>query len=299
MRMRKRVSLVAVMVTIAMASACASCAGHRVRLPSDDRDEVLDADDDELRKVEMKGYGYKRSRENGEKPWVEQLSSTPRAFTYRNFLSETECEHVIGLAYGRMESSEVVDENTGEGVKSHERTSKGGYILGNEDEVVRGIELRIAAWAMLPPNRGENIEVLRYNPGEEYLPHHDYFEDTINTRDGGQRMATVLMYLSDVEEGGETVFPLGAPFGWSRNPHVTAENACAMARAGSIGVLSIKPRRGDAILFYSTHINGFTDQHSLHAGCPVIRGTKWTATQWLRVGPMHVGSFKPKKIETP
>ena len=50
-------------------------------------------------------------------------------------------------------------------------------------------------------------QILHYQPMEKYEPHWDYFVDPVNTGNGGQRLATMLMYLSDVEEGGETVFP--------------------------------------------------------------------------------------------
>lgn len=49
--------------------------------------------------------------------------------------------------------------------------------------------------------------MLRYGIGQKYEPHFDYFYDQINQVRGGHRAATVLMYLSDVEKGGETVFP--------------------------------------------------------------------------------------------
>lgn len=54
---------------------------------------------------------------------------------------------------------------------------------------------------------GEDIQVLRYEHGQKYDPHYDYFTDKVNIARGGHRIATVLMYLSNVVKGGETVFP--------------------------------------------------------------------------------------------
>ena len=54
---------------------------------------------------------------------------------------------------------------------------------------------------------GEDIQVLRYEHGQKYDAHYDYFADKVNIARGGHRIATVLMYLSDVTRGGETVFP--------------------------------------------------------------------------------------------
>lgn len=54
---------------------------------------------------------------------------------------------------------------------------------------------------------GESIQILHYENGQKYEPHFDYFHDKANQELGGHRVATVLMYLSNVERGGETVFP--------------------------------------------------------------------------------------------
>lgn len=51
------------------------------------------------------------------------------------------------------------------------------------------------------------LQVLRYQSTQKYDPHHDYFSFAGRDDNGGNRMATVLMYLTDVEQGGETVFP--------------------------------------------------------------------------------------------
>lgn len=46
---------------------------------------------------------------------------------------------------------------------------------------------------------------------------------------------------------------------------------------------SVKPRRGDALLFFSLLPTAIPDTKSLHGGCPVIEGEKWSATKWIRV----------------
>lgn len=61
-------------------------------------------------------------------------------------------------------------------------------------------------WCVISEN-GEDIQVLRYEHGQKYDPHYDYFSDQDNIAQGGHRIATVLMYLTDVVKGGETVFP--------------------------------------------------------------------------------------------
>lgn len=54
---------------------------------------------------------------------------------------------------------------------------------------------------------GESIQILHYENGQKYEPHFDFFHDVANQQMGGHRIATVLMYLSNVEKGGETIFP--------------------------------------------------------------------------------------------
>lgn len=59
----------------------------------------------------------------------------------------------------------------------------------------------------LVTENGEDLQVLRYEHGQKYDAHFDYFHDKVNIARGGHRIATVLMYLSNVTKGGETVFP--------------------------------------------------------------------------------------------
>ena len=196
-----------------------------------------------------------------------------------------------------MKTSNVVDHITGKTFESKVRTSTGHFLQREQDAVVARIEERIAAFAMIPVDHGEGMQVLHYGEGQKYEPHFDYFKDHENTKHGGQRVATVLLYLSDVEQGGETIFPKGK-FVMGEPGTAGADHEAASRQPGvsscARGKLHVKPRRGDALLFWNTMMNGHEDDMSLHGGCPVIKGNKWTATKWMRVGPY--GSKKEIEI---
>ncbi|KAF3330219.1 prolyl 4-hydroxylase subunit alpha-1-like protein [Carex littledalei] len=203
------------------------------------------------------------------------VSWKPRIFLYKGFLSNEECDHIIKLSKSKLGKSMVVDNESGNSVMSEVRTSSGMFLDKRQDEVIARIEERIATWTLLPEENAENIQVLRYDLTEKYDAHFDYFSDKHNQARGGHRYATVLMYLSDVEMGGETVFPDAE--GWESQPKDNTFSDCAK------GGLAVKPVKGDAVLFYSLHPNGVPDPKSLHASCPVLKGEKWSAPKWIRV----------------
>ncbi|WZZ84553.1 probable prolyl 4-hydroxylase 7 isoform X2 [Brassica napus] len=209
---------------------------------------------------------------------VTQLSWTPRVFLYKGFLSDEECDHFIKLAKGKLEKSMVADNDSGESVESEVRTSSGMFLSKKQDEIVSNVESRLAAWTFLPEENGESMQILHYENGQKYEPHFDYFHDEVNLQLGGHRIATVLMYLSNVKKGGETVFPMWE--GATNQPKDDTWTECA--KEG----YAVKPVKGDALLFFNLHLNATTDPSSLHGSCPVVEGEKWSATRWI-----HVKSF--------
>ncbi|KAJ0042993.1 hypothetical protein Pint_19351 [Pistacia integerrima] len=207
-----------------------------------------------------------------------------RAFIYKGFLTPEECDHLIDLAKDKLEKSMVADNESGKSIESEVRTSSGMFLDKSQDEIVADIEDRIAAWTFLPAENGESMQILHYENGQKYEPHYDYFHDKVNQELGGHRIATVLMYLSSVEKGGETVFPDAE--GKLYQPKDDSWSDCA--KRG----YAVKPSKGDALLFFSLHPDATTDPSSLHGSCPVIEGEKWSATKWI-----HVRSFdKVEKV---
>ena len=176
-------------------------------------------------------------------------------------LSEHECADLIELARPRLQRTLTVDTD-GRYQVDQRRTSEGMFFAINELPLIGLIEQRLSRLLEIPVNHGEGLQILHYLPGQEYEPHYDWFDPELPsfgpmTQWGGQRIASVVMYLNSPEQGGGTAFP-------------------------TIG-LTITARQGSAVYF--AYEGG--DRTSLHAGLPVIRGEKWIATKWLRERPFR------------
>ncbi|KAK9814785.1 hypothetical protein WJX72_011443 [[Myrmecia] bisecta] len=215
--------------------------------------------------------------------WLERLSWRPRAQLFHNFLSAEECNQIIELARPRITRSNVIDSTTGQEAEDPIRTSWGTFLRRGETDLVAEVESRIASWTMLPTEHGEDIQVLRYQNGQKYDAHWDWFDDPVKHKThlgAGNRVATVLMYLSDVEEGGETAFPQSIGLEDNQPRHNKSWSSCPA------GHVAVHARKGDALMFWDLQPDGQTgDPASMHAGCPVIAGEKWSATKWIHTRP--------------
>lgn len=192
---------------------------------------------------------------------VLMMMRNPRVVVFGGLLSHEECDELMALARTRLARSETVDNSTGGSEVNASRTSEGMFFQRGEYPLCDRIERRIAALVNWPVENGEGLQVLRYGPGAEYRPHHDYFDPqqpgaaTILKR-GGQRVGTVVMYLNTPAKGGGTTFP---------DVH-----------------LEVAPAKGNAVFFSYDRPHPIT--RTLHGGAPVVEGEKWVATKWMREG---------------
>lgn len=186
----------------------------------------------------------------------------PEICQYSNVLSALECQQLINLSCDRMTASTVANAVTGNYDQHPDRTSSTAYFKKGENSFIKLLEQRFSELTGIKEEQGEPLQVLCYKPGAEYKPHFDYFEPTSPGNDsilamGGQRFATLIIYLNDVVAGGETVFP-----------------ACK---------LKISPIQGNALYFSYADDRGNLDPRTLHGGEPVNACEKWIATKWFRL----------------
>jgi len=187
--------------------------------------------------------------------------SRPVIAVLDNVLDDEECAALKAMARDRLAPSAVVSPNSGSNTIMDIRTSEGAYFQRAENALIQRIDARTSALMQLPEDHGEGLQVMRYGTGGEYMPHYDYFApeekgSAPHIVNGGQRVSTLIMYLDDVDAGGETIFP----------------------RID----FSYVPRKGQGLYFEYLGADGSLDPLSLHGGAPVRGGEKWIVTKWMR-----------------
>ncbi|MDU0200921.1 MULTISPECIES: 2OG-Fe(II) oxygenase [Paenibacillus] len=193
-------------------------------------------------------FGNKIITKDREIPIVGRMDE-PLILILDNVLSYTECDALIDLANNRMKRAKIGKSR----VVSDIRTSSNMFFEESENEMIQRIEARISELMNIPISHAEPLQILQYKVGEQYHPHFDYFtsENVVNNR-----ISTLVMYLNDVEKGGETHFP-------------------------SLR-FSVTPKKGSAVYFEYFYNDSRLNELTLHAGNPVEVGEKWVATQWMR-----------------
>eukprot|EP00606_Chrysophyceae_sp_TOSAG23-5_P000655 GSChrysophyteH2.ASY1.ANO1.802.1 assembled CDS len=222
------------------------------------------------------------------------LSLSPRIFRIENFFTEMERDFFV-KAHNDTSNPLLKRSTTGDRSSSkvfNRRTSDSAF--DTNSAIASRIKRRgfeVARVLTYDEKKADGIQVLRYNTTNCYVPHLDYItylHDYDSASGGSNRFVTIFLYLSDVEEGGETVFPLVETYpeaSWQRE----MVSSCRSR-------LSIKAKKGQSILFYNQNPDGTADSMSKHGGCPVIKGQKWAANLWIwndvRAGYAHTKKVK-------
>lgn len=193
---------------------------------------------------------------------LEVVSVTPRVFTIRNFLSATKCDSLIQMAISNdLEASTVY---AGSLAKQHRdiytRSSTNTWLTRDTANVTEEIYRRAAHLINIDESLlqapidddvdahhhsiAESLQVIRYKAREQYAPHHDWVLPSQQHRYQPTRFATLLLYLNDNFEGGQTIFPRAVNSQFHEG-------------------IQIKPEKGMAVLFYNVLPDGNVDDLSI------------------------------------
>ena len=179
-----------------------------------------------------------------------------------DFVSEEECEEILAHTWQNMEKSSVASKD-GKGQTHSGRTGSNTWLQHDASPLIQGVADRISQMVRMPLDNAEPFQVVHYTENQEYGYHYDSFDegDDVDyegyTKNGGQRLITVLGYLRDVPKGGETGF-------------------------NHLGV-NIQPRRGSVIVWWNVEPNTTKREiKSQHAGLPVLEGEKYAFNLWFR-----------------
>lgn len=174
-----------------------------------------------------------------------------------DFLSAEECDGILRDTAGTLSPSTITRESEDKDF----RTSKTAFF--SRKGVLPGIEQKVCNTLGIDRKYAEDGQVQSYEVGQQFKSHNDYFHPGHDDEhlSGGQRTWTFMVYLGEVESGGETHFP-------------TLD-------------VSIEPKKGMAVVWSSIGRDGDVDPRTLHAGLPIKKGQKSIITIWTRDKPQR------------
>jgi len=174
------------------------------------------------------------------------LSEDPPIYEIDNFFDSNLCDNFIdrALVQGSKYDSQTFSNSYG---ASSVRTSTTWYMFY---KYVPELLDRINKLTGIPIENYEEPQIVRYEMGQQFSWHYDALPASQAKRSGGQRIATILVYLNTVDLGGATTF--------------------------KDLKLQVKPVKGKALIFFPCSIDGVPDDRTMHAG-QVSFDTKWIA----------------------
>jgi prolyl 4-hydroxylase len=189
-------------------------------------------------------------------------------YIVEDFLSAQECDELVRRIRAQNQASTTTNPDEPD---KYFRTSKTSNLSEDNDPFVKEINRRVADYLGFEPERSEGMQGQYYQVGEQFKAHTDYFEPNTDefrkfAGQQGQRTWTFMIYLNDVEEGGQTEF----------------------TRLG----VAVSPKKGTAVVWNSLRADGSVNPDTEHWAKPVVKGEKFIITKWFRT---HGSLTKPYK----
>ena len=191
------------------------------------------------------------------RPGVQRVPSDKvELFQLRGFLSPQLCAQLIQLVEQDRRPSTLADA----GDDRYFRTSE-TCDLNADEPAVRELEALLAALNGIDPAHGEPVQGQRYDVGQEFKAHCDYFNPGGRDWDkycsvAGQRTWTFMVYLNEVEAGGATRFK--------------AVNKI------------FQPETGKLVCWDNRRPDKSVNPSTIHHGMKVRKGVKYVITKWYR-----------------
>ncbi|XP_034126995.1 prolyl 4-hydroxylase subunit alpha-2 [Drosophila guanche] len=191
---------------------------------------------------------------------AEELSHDPLLVLYHDVIYQSEIDTIRKLTTNKIRRATVL--GTKQSVVSNVRTSQITFIPKTEHQVLQTIDRRVEDMTNLNMDYAEDHQFANYGIGGHYAQHMDWFTQNafdyklVSAPEMGNRIATVLFYLSDVAQGGGTAFP-----------HLKQH---------------LRPKKYAAAFWYNLHAAGGGDTRTQHGACPIIAGSKWVQNRWIR-----------------